>query len=439
MFYKTYFKYTIPSMISFTLTGIYVIIDGFFIGQKVGYLALAAANIAWPIAALTYAIGAGLGMGGSVVSSLRRGEGKEEESREAIGCSMTLILISSLIVMLLMYTLASPLTKLIGADAGTHELATIYLQTLALGAVAQIGYCGLLPIVRSLGHPVLAMVAVVAGNVLNIFLDWLFVWEFGWGIRGAALATIFGEYLTVIPLAVFFLMRNNRIPARCFKIQKAVLAHIARIGVSPFGLSMLPSLSIIIMNIQIVRHGGDTALAAYAILGYVLTIIQQMNQGFSEGAQPLLSYNTGAGDRALVRKTARLTYIINISLGTAGGILVLLFIRQIGYMYNAGPEVTAIMAQAMPFFAATMPLFGFTRTTADFLYAVDRAGSASLFVYLEGLILTPGLEILLPGLMGLTGVWLSPLAAQLILLALGLYLLFKKPKPREAGSRGSGL
>ncbi len=433
MFYKNYFRYIIPSMISFTLTGIYTIIDGLFIGQKVGYLGLAAVGIAWPVAAITYAIGEGLGMGGSVISSIRRGEGREQDSKEAIGCSMSMILISAITVTITVYALAGVLTRLIGADAGTHEMATVYLRTLSIGAIAQIGYCGLLPIVRSLGRPVLAMVSVVTGCIVNIVLDWLFVWVFLWGVRGAALATISGEFVTLIPLAVFFLMRNNRIPAGCFRIRLGILKHILRIGVSPFGLSILPSLAIIIMNLQVVKNGGDTALAAYSIIGYVLSIVQLMVQGVSEGAQPMLSFNTGSGDRALVRKTARLTYAINLGIGIIGGLLMLFCIRGIALIYNAGPATTEVLLQAMPFFTCVMPLFGFSRCTADYLYATDRSGGASLMVYLEGLVLMPGFALLMPSLLGLTGVWLAPVCAQLILLCLGLRLLFghKKTKTPE--------
>ena len=430
MFYKNYFRYTIPSMISFTLTGIYSIIDGLFIGQKVGYLGLAAVGIAWPIAAVTYAIGEGLGMGGSVISSIRRGEGKERESREAIGNSMTMILISAVLVTILVYNLAGTLTSLIGADEGTHDLATIYLRTLSLGAIAQIGYCGLLPIVRSLGHPVLAMVSVVTGCIINIVLDWLFVWVFLWGVRGAALATISGEFVTALPLVVFFLKKENRIPGNCFRVRPHILKHILRIGVSPFGLSVLPSLSIILLNLQVVRHGGDTALAAYSIVGYVLSIVQLMVQGVSEGAQPMLSYNTGSGDRKMVRRTARLTYAINLGIGLAGGLTLLFFIRTIAVLYNAGPETTAVLLQAMPYFTLVMPLYGFSRCTVDYLYATDRSGGASLMVYLEGLVLMPGFALLLPSLLGLKGVWLVAIFAQTILLTLGLYLLFGRKSTR---------
>ncbi|MBQ3390247.1 MAG: hypothetical protein IJG57_04130 [Firmicutes bacterium] len=430
MFYKNYFRYIVPSVISFTLTGVYSVIDGFFIGQKVGYLGLAAVGIAWPIAAVTYALGEGIGMGGSVISSIRRGEGREQDSREAIGNSLSMILISALLVTLVVFSLAGILTRLIGADEGTHEMATVYLRTLSMGAIAQIGYCGLLPIVRSLGRPVLAMATMVTGCCVNILLDWLFVWIFGWGVRGAALATISGEFVTAIPLAAFFLFPQNRIPADCFRIRPGVLKHIVRIGVSPFGLSVLPSLSIIIMNLQVVKHGGDTALAAYSLIGYVLSIVQLMAQGVCEGAQPMLSYNTGSGDRGLVRRTARLTYGITVGLGIAGGLLFLLFIRQIALLYNAGPQTTAVLLQAAPFFSLAMPLFCFSRCTADYFYATDRSGSASLMVYLEGLVLMPGLALLLPALMGLKGVWLVTVTTQLLLLCLGLRLLSGRKKTK---------
>ncbi len=423
MFYKQYFKYIIPSMISFTLTGMYSIVDGYFIGQTVGDIGLAAVNIAWPAAALTYAIGTGLGMGGSVISSIERGKGKDEQARNTIGISFCLIIIAAIFVTVFMLCFADIIVGLLGAEGQVHDYSSIYLRILAIGSLAQIGGCGMIPIIRSLGKPLLAMGAMVFGGIMNIFLDWLFVMKFNMGVVGAAIATIAGEAAAALILIVFFIKKKNRIPLAYFKLKLAAVKDIIRIGVSPFGLSILPAVSILLINLQAVRLGGDTAVAAYAVISYVLSIIQLVIQGISEGSQPLLSYNFGAGNRALVSKTARLTFSINISMGILGAALLIIFSKNIAVLYNTGVETTQILLSAIPFFAAAMPLYGFSRTSADYLYAINRPYAASTMVYSEGLLLMPVLLMLLPVFFKLNGVWYASVTTQIILLVLGILLL----------------
>lgn len=431
MFYRNYFKYIIPSMISFTLTGIYSIVDGYFIGQTVGDTGLAAVNLAWPVASVTYAVGAGIGMGGSVVSSLRRGEGKLPESEETIGTTFSLIIITALTVTALISGFSDIIITAMGAEGLTHTYGVIYLRTLALGAIAQIGGCGLMPIIRSLGKPVTVMISMITGCIVNIILDWYLVMELSMGVRGAALATILGEAVTAIPFVLFFFMKKNRIPMSRFRLKYDTVKEILKIGISPFGLTILPSVSILLINLQALRMGGDTAVAAYAVISYVLSIIQLIIQGISEGAQPILSFNTGKGERAVVLKTARLTFSINIAAGLLGAAGLIYFCSDIAFLYNTGPETTELLLSIMPVFAAAMPLYGFSRTSADFLYAVNRPFGASLMVYSEGLVLMPVLLIILPGIFGLGGVWAAPLTTQTLLLILGLFLLFKSPGTKK--------
>lgn len=431
MFYRKYFKYIIPSMISFTLTGMYSIVDGYFIGQTVGDVGLAAVNIAWPAASLTYAIGTGLGMGGSVISSIQRGEGKDEKAQKTIGISFALIIIAALSVTVFMLCFADIIVGVLGAEGQVHDYSSIYLRILAIGALAQIEGCGMIPIVRSLEKPLLAMGAMVFGGVMNIFLDWLFVMEFHMGVVGAAIATITGEAAAAIILIVFFMKKKNRIPLAYFKLKLATVRDIIRIGVSPFGLSILPSVSILLINLQAVRLGGDTAVAAYAVISYVLSIIQLVIQGISEGSQPLLSYNFGAGNKDIVFRTARLTFSINISMGILGAALLIIFSQNIAVLYNTGAQTTEILLSAIPFFAAAMPLYGFSRTSADYLYAVNRPYAASAMVYSEGLLLMPGLLMILPVFFKLQGVWCASVTTQTILLVLGILLLTGKIRAKK--------
>ena len=255
--------------------------------------------------------------------------------------------------------------------------------------------------------------------------------ELSMGVRGAALATILGEAVTAIPFVLFFFMKKNRIPMSRFRLKYDTVKEILKIGISPFGLTILPSVSILLINLQALRMGGDTAVAAYAVISYVLSIIQLIIQGISEGVQPILSFNTGKGERAVVLKTARLTFSINIAAGLLGAAGLIYFCSDIAFLYNTGPETTELLLSIMPVFAAAMPLYGFSRTSADFLYAVNRPFGASLMVYSEGLVLMPVLLIILPGIFGLGGVWAAPLTPQTLLLILGLFLLFKSPGTKK--------
>ena len=124
------------------------------------------------MASVTYAVGAGIGMGGSVVSSLRRGEGKLPESEETIGTTFSLIIITALTVTALISGFSDIIITAMGAEGLTHTYGVIYLRTLALGAIAQIGGCGLMPIIRSLGKPVTVMISMITGCIVNIILDW---------------------------------------------------------------------------------------------------------------------------------------------------------------------------------------------------------------------------------------------------------------------------
>ncbi len=435
MFYKNYFKYIIPSMISFTLSGLYSIVDGLFIGQSVGDLGLAAINIAWPVASVTYAVGTGLGMGGSVVSSIFRGKEKPDDVRHSVANCLTMLIIACVLITAALFFFAPVLMRLFGAEGITYEYSLTYLRTLAIGATCQIFGCGILPILRSSGKPVMAMAAIVTSCVINIVLDWLFVMKLGMGVSGAAWATIIGEGFAMLMLPVYFIDRNNRFPVSYMKLKGGLVKHILKIGISPFGLTILPSVSILLINFQAIRLGGDCAVAAYSAIAYLLSVIQLLVQGVSEGSQPILSYNTGAGNRINVRKAARLTFSINIGIGVLGAIILICFSGKIGYMFNLGSETMTIMLQALPLLAAAMPLYGFSRTTADYLYAINRPFPSTVMIYSEGLLLMPALLIILPKLFNLWGVWISTPAAQVVLLILGMILIiFTRKRSPESNT-----
>lgn len=187
---RTFFKYVIPSIFSFALSGVYAIVDGFFVGNSIGDIGISAINVAYPISAVLQALGTGIGMGGAVYYAISKAEKKETQARKFTAGAMWLLLITSVMLTIITFFLATPLLRLLGAEGELLSLGKEYIAIIALGAALQISGTGMIPFIRNHGGSFYAMMSMVAGFITNIILDWLFVWIFHQGVAGAAIATI---------------------------------------------------------------------------------------------------------------------------------------------------------------------------------------------------------------------------------------------------------
>lgn len=240
---KTFFKYVFPSILSFALSGVYAIVDGFFVGNSLGDIGLSAVNIAYPIVAFIQAVGTGLGMGGAIYYSIYRAEKKEHEARMFTAGALWLMLISSVILTVLVLLCCNPILQLLGATGNMLALAEEYIVIVTVGTALQIFGTGLVPLIRNLGGSFYAMIAMIAGFITNIILDYLFVWVWGQGVAGAAIATVIGQGVTML-IALVYILRKKQFTLK-IPISKAgtVSASILKIGVAPFGLAMSPNIS----------------------------------------------------------------------------------------------------------------------------------------------------------------------------------------------------
>ena len=206
---STFFKFVIPSIIAFALSGVYAIADGYFVGNTIGDAGLSAINIAYPIVAVLQALGTGIGMGGAVYYSINKAKGNEKTAEEYIAVSWWLLLIVSAVVTVVIYLLSPPILNLLGADGTILTLATDYIKIIVLGSALQILGTGLIPFMRNYGGSFWSMFAMVGGFVTNIVLDFLFVWAYEMGIKGDAAATVIGQGVTVA-IAIIYSLCNKK-------------------------------------------------------------------------------------------------------------------------------------------------------------------------------------------------------------------------------------
>lgn len=428
---KEYLKYIIPTMITFTLGGVYSIIDGVFVGHAVGDAGLAGINVAFPLVAFIMAAGTGIGMGGGVISSIARGAGNDPKARRAMGTTLTMLAIAAVPIMALLFAFAEPICRLLGGQGETLAQAVAYTSVIAWGVPFQILVTGCTPLIRNQGKVAYAMTVQVLAGLMNVALDYVFVILLGMGTAGAAEATVISQVSAFVLVLGFFLVKRNRIAWSDLRPDRRIALHALRLGLAPFGLTILPEATVVAINVNLSMYGGEQALAAYAVVSYTACVIQMLIQGVGDGSQPLISKHYGAGDADGVRRFRNTNYVITISLGVLGLAAMYLLRNQVPLLFGASAETAGLIAYALPIFSTAYVFYGFTHASTSYFYAVDDAKASSAIVYGEALLVV----LIVFGaarLFGLDGIWLSVTVVQMVLSVAAGTLLHYRHRTRRA-------
>lgn len=430
--YKEFFRCVIPSMLAFALSGVYAIADGFFVGNSLGDNALAAINIAYPLTAFLQAVGTGIGMGGAVRYAISEGTGNRRGSRQYFGMALVLLIACSAVFTALFLAGAPAALRLFGAFGEIEQLAGTYIRYIAYGAVFQILGTGLVPFIRNMGGAFAAMAAMIAGFAANILLDYLFVWRLPYGMAGAAVATVIGQAVTFGVCAAFLLVRRKAPLFRFDGSGRALLQGILKVGMSPFGLTFSPNITLILVNKSAVLFGGALAVTCYAPISYLSAVILLLLQGVSDGAQPLLSLYYGRGETKLVSRFRNLAYCFAGLTSLACMAVLLLTRRQAAALFGASAQVTGSVAEILPIFVSGYLFVAASRVTTAYLYATEKNLWAYVVIYGEVFFLLV-LLLFLPELAGITGTWLAVPISQLLAAAMSAAVV-----GRESGRPQTG-
>jgi len=432
---KKFFGAVVPSVLAFALSGVYAIVDGFFIGNCVGDNGLAAINLAYPVTAFLQALGTGIGMGGSVRFSIAAGQGDLPAQRRYFSLTLAMLALAGLACTLALLPLCRPLLVLLGARAELLGPSQDYLGCIALGAAFQVLGTGIAPLIRNLGGAVWAMVAMIGGFVTNILLDWHFIYNLGLGMKGAALATVLGQGVTAL-LCGLRLLRCRQFFTRRFAGRALFWARgILLVGVSPFGLTFSPNLVLILMNRSAMNWGGAQAVAQYAAISYLTCIVLMLLQGVGDGSQPLMSWCSGQRDGGALSRVCRLAYSFAGCTVLAACTLLYLVRYQAPLFFGASEPVAQAAGGALPLFLLGLFCAAFLRVLTSRFYATGANGRAYLLIYGEPLFLALLLAAL-PRVFGLWGVWAAAPLSQLLAAALGALLaLVSQPSALRSGIR----
>lgn len=408
-------QYAVPAIIAMTASSLYNMVDSVFIGQGVGAMAIAGLAITFPLMNLSAAFGAMVGVGTATMISVRLGQKNREEAQLFFGNSITLNVLMGVLFMVSVLTFLNPILLFFGASEQTLPYAREYMEWILYGNVFTHLYFGLNAILRSAGHPRTAMYATILTVLLNTALDPLFIYGFGLGIKGAAIATVISQSISLCwqvwifsrPSEVVF-FRNDT-----WMLRRHIVGGILSIGLSPFLMNACSCLVVLLINRGMVEYGGDLAVGAYGIDNRVLFLFAMIVMGFNQGMQPIAGYNYGAQLHDRVKEVLTKTIGYATIVMTVGFVVCELFAETIVRAFTTDPELIAIAAHGMRIDVALFPVIGFQMVTGNFFQSIGQAGKSIYLSLTRQLIfLVPSLLLLPPlmphlGLPKLDGIWLS--------------------------------
>lgn len=406
---KLFFMFVLPALSSQLLSGIYTIVDGYFVGWGMGQDGLAAIGLAFPFSVIVTAIGAGIGVGGGALIAISMGRRREALAQRILGAMVFLMIAASALSSLLLTPLAEYLLTFYDVSPEIAGMARLYAWILIISSPAQVVTMAMLGAVRNDGFPRKAMFIMIAAFGTNIVLDWLWVIVFPFGIAGAAWATVESQAVSAVLLSAHFLlgMSKVRLRARLVRPWRPLVRRIFVMGASPFGVQIATAVTMILYNWQSLAYGGDIGVAAYAVVGYIVPVGVMLEEGIAEGIQPLISYYHGASLGARRRLTARLGFTTAVSVGAACSLLVFFSNRLVPAFFSMHGEAAEVAARGLLLSVPVFPFLGLAKVGASYYQAVGRSDMASMLTYGDPFILQPLFLWTLPLLFSLDGVWLA--------------------------------
>ena len=425
-----FWQYALPSMLSQLLNSLFIIVDGFYVGQNMGDAGLAAINVAWPMVALIQAVSMAIGTGGAVLLAINVGRKDEASARKAQDYSVLMLAAAAIFFGLFYYVTYPAILPLLGANEELYPLAAEYMEVVCIFSMCQVMATGLLPLLRGAGQTMSAMIMTILGLIGNIYLDYLYIHHYHWGMAGAALATAISQGVCAVPC--FLLLHFRKSPkVSLWPLEPKRMLAISYFGFSAFGLTISSSVLILMGNLQALKYGGTRGVAVYAILSYVLGSVIPLVSGVGEGIQPLLGNAYGACDYGAIGKLRKKGLLLSLATAALCSVLCMVFKEQLPLLFGASPQAAEEGKNAMWTIAIAFPLMGLVRFSCSYFCALGMPGSSSLLAYGEPLVAQPIFLYLLPVFFALQGVWLSYPAA-MVLMTILVAVLLKKHKTMEA-------
>ncbi len=432
--WKLFFIVALPGMVSMFAMSIYSIIEGAFIGQKLGEGAFAAVNIAMPLVMINFSLADLIGVGASVPISIALGKKDSKTANNVFSCSVIMIFITAVIMGTVMFLTAKPLCRMMGADDVLLETSVRYLRTCALCSPLASIFFAMDNYLRISGYVKTSMVINVASNLATLGLLTFFLIGLEMDVVGSALATSISMCLCSVAAMIPFIRRKTLLQFTKPRFHLSMFREIAACGSPVFLSNISGRVTSILMNISLMtlgvqtwgEGGGTTAVAVYAVLMYSSDLCWPLLYGISDSLAPAIGYNWGAENYGRVKKIVKCAYIGTATVGLVSTSILFFFSGTVASLFANAEDALLLeeSTSAIRLFCFAYLFRWFVVTTQGFLSAIEKPALATIVSVATALVFPVLMLVVLWGL-GLSGIWLNFVGVNMLSAVLGMFLLIR--------------
>ncbi len=399
----------VPSIVAQIINILYSIVDRIYIGhiEGVGMEALTGVGVTFPIVTLVSAFSAFVGAGGAPLAAIWLGKGDRKRAEKILGNGVTMLLFFTVALMIFFYLFQRPLLYVFGASDATIGYAVDYMTIYLMGTVFVELALGLNAFIISQGRSRTAMIAVLIGAAANIILDPIFIFVLHMGVKGAARATVISQALSALWTVGFLISKKSSLTIKreAMKPDFSVIGSVMALGISPFIMRATESLISIVLNSGLQRYGGDLYVGSLTIMQSVMQMYAAPLGGFTQGVQPIISYNFGAGNFERVKKLYRVMICVCFLFAAGATILVILYPAFFAGLFTNDVRLIHLVEEMMPIFMCGMLVFGIQQGIQPTFLALGQAKISLFIAVFRKVILLIPLALILPLRFGVMGIY----------------------------------
>lgn len=423
-------KYSIPAAISLLITAIYNIVDRIFVGNFNGTSALAGLSICFPLSYMMMAFGLTCSAGGSSLFSLFAGKGEQKNMNRSFGNALLLVVVFEVFLSVFLLIFSNPILKIFGVTETAYEYALAYYRIVTLGCLFQ----GLTQVfcdyVRVSGRPVLGMCVTSIGAITNIILDAVFVAVLGWGVTGAAWATVIGQILSTLFGAFLVLKGYTKagIKKETFSFDWGLSKKIISCGFAFWIAQMAMGLISLVYNSQLGKYGGDTAISVYAVVASIMTFVIMPASGISQGIQPIVGNNFGAGNYKRVMAVLYQASALSVGITCIIWLIVMLFPEAILLTFGASEKMLEIGVTGLRTNFCITPILGFVMLVTTFFQSIAKPIPSIIITFLRQILFLIPFIYLFPMFWDINGIFAAQPVSDALALILSVVLVIREKR-----------
>ncbi|WP_417084207.1 MATE family efflux transporter [Megasphaera sp.] len=423
-------KYSVPAAISLWITAIYNIVDRVFVGNFNGTSALAGLSICFPLFYMMMAFGLTCSAGGSSLFSLFAGKGEQQNMNRAFGNSLILVVVFELLLTAFLLLFADPILQVFGVTETAYEYALAYYRIVALGCLFQGLSQVFCDFVRVSGKPIMGMCVTAIGAVTNIILDAVFVAGLDWGVTGAAWATVIGQLLSTL-FGAYLVWKGHtkvEISRDTFALDAWLSRTIISCGFAFWIAQMAMGLISLVYNSQLGQYGGDTAISVYAVVSSMMTFVIMPASGISQGIQPIVGNNFGAGNYKRVMATLYQASAFSVAITCVIWVIVMVFPEAIRAAFGASEDMMAIGVPGLRANFCITPILGFVMLVTTFFQSIAKPAPSIVITFLRQILFLIPLIYILPLVWDINGIFMAQPVSDALALIISIFFVVREKR-----------